>query len=376
MGSARRVQPVPRAFASTTAYCCLVAVLLVVPSGAGAQEEELPEGGPDWVPSIGVGFGIYSRDVTGRIEGVRTGTYFPRFQGQNLAPVTVTKGFVTLTQAEPQSSSSLGNARKCTTNVNTYRAPQPNGLVGICGPFEDVGNESLDGGAPSFHAQLLGPSWRSAPLSPRPFLQGMFALPISSRTIAHDGFKVSDFDTISSEPQVRIEMSAQPKSFWQAGGGVALKLPWERYDVRAKLGLGFSQEQIDVTTKSWVAVRKSTPSICPDDPPIPPGGVNPPIVAPLTEQKNTMNIQSITPSIGLEADVARFGPVMVSVSADTFFSVALSGTDQTFESFDSARKGCNFDGSGTGQVAHSFKADDLQIFGTIGVRFGWVGYGR
>jgi hypothetical protein len=375
MGRARRVLSVSRAVPAATASCCLVAAWLALASGAqgqeagaqpaGAQEEALPEDGPDWVPSFGVGFGIYSREVKATVEGARNNvSYIDPISGQR---IPVPKAFLTLSTTKPTTVSALGNPRLCVPSGN---------LAGWCGPFEDAGKENLDGGATSFHAQLLGPRWRSAPLSPRPFVQGMFALPISSRTLAHDGFKPVDFPTIGREPQVRIEMEAEPKNFWQAGGGVALKLPWERYDVRAKLGLGFSQEEIDVTTKSWLAVRRSQPSICPDDPPTPPGQANPPIIAPLTQQKNSLSIQSITPSIGLEADVARFGPVQLSISADTFFSVALSGTKGAFENFDSARQGCNFDGKGTGQVAHSFEADDLQIFGTVGVHFGWVGFER
>lgn len=345
--------------------------MLLVPCAAGAGEEaEAPRTLPGWIPSIGPGFGIYSRDVKASAQGLIQKDRIGVENGQIVIVPKVENGFRTgqLTSA----------VYTCTRGSSAFPYLEvPPLQAGVCGPFQDSNTSALDGPGISANGQLLTPAWSTAWLAPRGFVQGGFAWPLQSRTLAASGFKDPPVRT-GGEPGLRIQTKGDPNYFWWAGGGVAFQLPIESYTVRAKLGLAYMEESVDAVSRIDQFVGVDTEG----EP-----------VKKIVKGTQNLTIRSIAPSIGLEADLARFGPLVIGLAADTMFSIALSGTnastapedcaDQSlqFESFaclsspgTQSQPGAPFVPSGNG--AFGFKADTLHIFGSVSIRFSWVGTGR
>jgi hypothetical protein len=334
------------------AVLSLVSLVALADPG-GAAEEGGTDGGPDWIPSLGAGFGIYSRGYEARVSGDQVVNRLGLdANGQIIVVPFVQNGFFTTTRGSGVPTFRGYNCSRGSSAFPWLELPQPDGSVpaGVCGPFDGKSDDSLDGGAPSFNAQLLGPVWDGMPLRPRPLFQAGLAWPTDSRNIAEEGVKVSDFDTVA-EPAVRLELDADPSLFWWIGAGAALELPIERYSTRLKFSLGYMEDEVEL--KGSVANDFGT-------------GIQ------FNKSTQTLVVRSIAPAIGLEADLARFGPLMLTVSADTIFSVALSDTSAVML----VPAPPSNTGAPTGTATMTYEGEDLLIFGGVQFRFGWMGFER
>jgi hypothetical protein len=411
---------------SRTLLLPVLLTLALAPSLARAEagdEEESEESGidwTDWIPSIGPGFGVYSRDFEAR-AGSATPDIIQCTGEQNpdneVIPGNPTCRFFGLrTQLLAPSPFSFGITQpvtyQCTaTAAGPFRVP-PLG-PGWCGPYDGQSDEALDGASVAFHTQLLGPAFRFLPAEPRLLFQGGFALPQDSRVLAADGLKARDYPTAGQDPRLRIELNVKPQQSWWIGGGVAFRLPIDRYTVRAKLSVHYTQEDFDTVGSISQALRPGitctptnlnrcdtdlvytdtsgntvVPGLEREDQPEPvnedgvPIRTNLPVsfgdyVVGTVQAGDDVTIRSITPSVGLEVDVAQFGPVMVGVSADTFLSVALSDVGTSFGLSAPGQQGSSIAGvQPSGPGAFSLQGDDLHIFGVISVRFSWMGFDR
>jgi hypothetical protein len=213
-------------------------------------------------------------------------------------------------------------------------------------------------------AQLLGPSLASLPLRPRPFVHGGIGWTFDSRTIVETGYNPSSFDNIGTQPRIQTRMRSNPEYLWYVGGGVALQLPVEFTPVFLKIGGHYSQNRVD-------AVASVTRGF------IDPEGNSVPVTNEITDEMNT---PGAGPSVGIEAEIWRFGPVALQFVADVLFSFPLSDTEATIAVDEPLGPGevyCkdapNVFGCVSPAVFH-YDADNIQYYGVASLRFGWVGY--
>jgi hypothetical protein len=293
---------------------------------------------PNWVPSVGLGFGIQSREINGNIDAIL-------FTNQTGQPPSVSV--------------------PCQTQALGIPPPFPQ-FVGFC-DMGDSSNRTSDGGALALSGQLLGPPWKSAPwkLRPRPFVHGGLAFEFDSRTIVEVGINPSSFQNAGVDPLAHTRLRANPNWIAYGGGGVALQLPIEFTPVFLKLGAVFTEEQLD----SVGTIDRGT------------NGANNKIFSLSNERTEALKIPGIGPSVGVEAEVWRFGPIALQFVADLLVSFPLSDDKTSFDLDEPFLPGdppsCVTNPSAVPCVnpAHfQFKADNPSFFGFASLRFGWVGY--
>jgi hypothetical protein len=289
----------------------LLAGALLDARAAFAQEETLPA----WIPSVGIGPGIHSRAAEGTVDGL-------------------------------MKTSAVG--------PNTQI---PCDLQGFC-LFYDQDERNIDGTAVGVSAQLLGPSAPTWPLRPRPFVQAALIRPFASRVLAESGYQPSDFDANGQEPDLQLELNADPQLLWYTGGGAALQLPFER-PVFIKLGAHYMEERLDMLGRIQRNVDNTTP--------LPEG-----------RKKEELTVRSIGPDIGLEVEVFRFGPFAAQLSADVLLSFPLNSLADTFQA-DQPLTPAEIQQIELGLLQppepadFTYDAENVHIFGTVWIRFAWLG---
>ena len=324
----------------------LLGALLSLPGGAPRAAEEEDRGGVDWwgdwIPSVGLGGGLMSRETEGSIGGGVSD-----FQVGIFGDVTVVEHGVRTDGTDSQ--------------LTTCIVGQERDNGALC-EFYDESSTSVDGFVLTPSVQVLGPALNPLPMRPRLLFQGGYGFPYVSRTVSAAGFKPVTFDDLGAEPKVRLQLKGDQQYFWWVGGGVALQLPFDRYRTWLKLSASYSEEEIEAVARmdSFFAALGNSPL----------GSRN---------VRQTLLIRSISPGIGLEAEVGSIGPVSFSISADTLISIALEndGSDFTDDAGNallvSPTLGPNVPG---GPIEASYQPDDLSVFGILSVRFNWIGFER
>jgi len=313
-GSSPRLR---RIAASATALA-----LITTASRAEEQEQELPS----WIPSVGLGFGIQSREIDGNIDAFLLG------------------GTITPTNFVCQGSP-----------PNNPNLPP---ITGIC-DLSTSDSRASDGAAFDISGQVLGPSLSSVWLKPRPFVHGGFAFEYDSRTIAEAGENPGSFDVNGQEPDLRTRLRANPDYLWYAGGGIALQLPIEFTPVFVKIGAHYLEERMDAVGSIDQGTGETTVLH--------------------SEVKKTLKIGGVGPSVGVEAEVWRFGPVGLQATADMFVTFPISGTDANMDldqpdhdPFPSCSANPNV--PCVPPANFDFNADNIHYLGVASLRFAWLGY--
>jgi len=296
-------------------YVAIAAGALLGARGVAAEDEEPL---PDWIPSIGVGPGIHSRQAEGTVEGLMK------------------------TETSPNSNPSF----VCFEG-------------GFC-EFFDNDERDIDGSAVGVSAQLLGPSVASWPLRPRPFIQAAWVRPFSSRVLAEDGFQPQDFTSNFGEPDVQLELNADPQMMWYVGGGGALQLPFER-PIFIKLGMHYAEERLDILGR----VQRGT-DVSNSHPPAT-------IMLPEGRHKDKLTVRSLGPDIGLEVEVYRFGPIAAQLSADVLLNFPINSVKNTFDVDEPLTQAEIDQGLHVDPAVFTYDAENVQYYGTIYIRFAWLG---
>jgi hypothetical protein len=305
---------------------------------SGDYESSLGEFGlPDWIPSIGVGAGVQARDGEA--------------------------SFGTLLRSDtPGTNENSYNCR----NATVFGVPNP--FTQSC-DFVDDSEDTVDGASLPLSLQLLGPSLDDLPfgLRLRPLLHGGYSWNYSRRILAEAGNEVVDFDGNGQEPDLRVEVEAENVSFWWSGAGIAVQLPLER---PAFLKIAANYHEQDTRVFSRIDRRNT-------------------LATTRVREKDTLTIRGIGPSIGLEAEVARAGPLSFGVSADFLLTIPLSGADEQYQlsqqTLLSPFELSMADACAPGEVAtfqdfcfDNFDTDvDLDnpfYFGSVQVRVSWIGW--
>jgi hypothetical protein len=309
-----------RRFAASASALALA--LLATASRAEEQEQDLPS----WIPSVGLGFGIQSREIDGNIDAFLLG-------GTVAAATVPCQGLPPFNPALPP-------------------------ITGIC-DLSASDNRASDGAAFDISGQVLGPSLSSIWLKPRPFVHGGFAFEYDSRTIAEGGENPGSFDVNLQEPDLRTRLRANPDFLWYVGGGVALQLPIEFTPVFLKIGAHYLEERMDAVGSIDQGVGENDVLH--------------------VETTKSLKIGGAGPSVGVEAEVWRFGPVGVQAAADLLVTFPLSGSEaqMDLDQPDHAPfPSCADDPDVTCvEPAHfDFDADNVSYLGVASIRFAWLGY--
>jgi hypothetical protein len=325
------------------------AAFLASSLGAPAlADEPLREGElPNWIPSLGIGIGIQSRDVRGTIDNptnpfAQFAVANPLFGGAFLKGDTV--------RDEPQ-----------------FRCRSTGQFAGFCFYYDDQ-SEAVDGTTLPLGMQLFGPP---EPFFGRlrPFAQGAFAFDFNNRVVASSGFKPAGFAAAAQGgfPTLRVELEVDPDYTWWAGGGLAIQMPVD-LPVFLKLGFNYSEQRMDLEGSIWRGYSVNTPNE----------------FAERTSSSDELTIKSWGPSFGLEAEVWRIGSLAMNISADLLIFYPRSGTDARF-SLEQPREDpprgadppyCGTPNAPTNclQPARlSIDADETQYHGSIMLRFTWLG---
>jgi hypothetical protein len=325
----------------------LAAALISLPAVAGAAGEE-DRGGVDWrrdwIPSVGLGGGFLSRENDASIGGGVSDFQVNPFGGVSV----IEHGVRTDTNPAAAVTETCIQGQVLPANA------------GLCEYF-DEGTSALDGFVLTPSVQLLAPALNPLPLRPRLLFQGGYGFPYISGTMAADGFKPISFEALGAEPKVRIQLKADQQSFWWVGGGLALQLPFDAYRTWLKLSVSYSEEEVEAVARIDTLFDSSGAGF---------GSRN---------VRQDLLIQSISPGIGLEAEVGSLGPMSVSISFDTLISIALQNDGTTFT--DEAGNPLLFAPNVSantpgGPILASYQPDDIGVFGGITVRFNWIGFER
>jgi hypothetical protein len=302
----------------------LIFTLGMLPASKALGEEEADL--PPWVPSLGIGAGIQARAIDGTIDAFL-------FDG-TLSP-----------------------------NLVSDCIPGGNVFEGFCDMSADE-SRTLDGGTLGGTLQLLGPSLASLPLHPRPFVHGGFFWNFDSRTIADEGFNPSSFETNFSEPDLRTRLRGNPEYMWYTGGGVALQLPFESRAVFVKVGAHYLEDRVEVVGQ---VDRGFT--------------VGDTVNTVTNEFTDELTIKGVGPYLGVEAEIARFGPLTLNFVSDVLMTFPLSGTDSQFSIEEPFGGGdppsCTVSPGALPCVLpaqFSYDADSIHWLGFAGLRFSWIGF--
>jgi hypothetical protein len=281
-----------------------------------SAEEIYSDDLPDWIPSISIGAGIYSREVDGVAEGE-----------------ILSNGSTQSTQIPCRSTDTS--------------------LV-LCTIFTK-GSEEVNGFSLQVQGGLLGPAWEDGPWRPRPFVQGGYGFPFKKRRITTEGQKTDDFDSNGLEADIRVELLGDPQHFWWIGAGVAFQLPVETYPTWIKLGVNYIEDKVDAVGRVYQTIDFDADNKLISHPP--------------SRVSKGLRLSNIGPSFGVEALVARFGPVAIGFSADFFFGFPVGSTKKRF-----AVEAPGFKAPPTGgPIIYKYDADSPWFFGNAGLRFVWIG---
>ncbi len=287
----RRVDPTPwRGMALATAFTAALAVCLVLTPGhahaeLGVEDESGEPLGefelPDWVPSVGFGFGLQAREVDSEFTAF--------LKSDNAGAVNT-----------------AFNCRRSLFGINPDS--------GVC-DFEEQEERTLDSGSLPGDLQLLGPAWRGDlpyGLSIRPMLRAGAAWTFSRRVIASQGFEQPDMESNTPNADLRVEIEAEPRWFWYTGLGAAIQLPFER-PTFLKISGVYHEQRVNVFSRvdRGFEVNNVLESIS------------------RIEDEDEVTIRGIGPSIGFETEVARIGPVAFSFAGDVMVTFPVSGTDSS-----------------------------------------------
>jgi hypothetical protein len=279
----RRVGPTPRRGAALVPLLLAAAALgaTLAPDHARA---ELGEGSslgeyelPDWIPSVGFGFGIQARKAEG--------------------------GFAALLKSD-SADRELFNCRASIFGINPDAES--------CDFFQQD-EETVDGGTIPGGLQLLGPAWSGDlpfGLSIRPLVHAGAAWNFDRRLIARQGFEQPDMEVNGVEADLRAEIEGEPRWFWYTGIGTAIRLPFER-PTFLKIAGNYHEQRVNAFGRVDRGQSVGTTFL----------GVN------RLEEEEELTIKGLGPSIGLETEVARIGPVSFGFAADLMITFPLSGTD-------------------------------------------------
>ncbi|HEX5068141.1 MAG TPA: hypothetical protein VFY49_18620 [Myxococcota bacterium] len=302
-----------------------LAVALLAPPAPAEEEKELPS----WIPSVGLGVGIQSRDIDGSIDAI-------------LATDAVSSSVLPC-QGQPP--------------TNPFLPP----FTGRC-DVSASDSRASDGAAFDISGQLLGPALSSVPLKPRPFVHGGFAFEYDSRTIVEQGFNPGNFDKLFGEPRIHTRLRANPDSLWYAGGGVALQMPIDFTPVFVKFGAHYMEERMDAIATIDRGIGSADEFIS-------------------AESTESLKIGGAGPSFGVEAEVWRFGPVGVQFVADVLMTFPLTGSDARFQLQEPGAEPPACTPSDDPNVVNcvepsnfDFDADNIHYLGVATFRFAWLGY--
>jgi hypothetical protein len=294
----------------------------MLPSSVLGDEAALPA----WVPSLGIGFGIQARQVDGTIDALL-------FDG---------------------TISTMIEASCFTTGP----------FAGFCNMGADD-SRTQDGATLGGSLQLLGPSLASLPLRPRLFAHGGFFQGFDSRTIAESGQNPSAFINNGQEPDLHTRLRGNPEYMWYMGGGIALQLPIESRPVFVKIGAHYLEDHVEVVG------RIDRGFVVPGDE----------IETRSAEFSDDLTIPGIGPFLGIEAEIARFGPVALDFVGDVLMTFPLSGTDSQFSIEQPFGGGdppsCTVSPGAVPCVSpaqYTYDADSLHWLGFVGLRFSWIGF--
>jgi hypothetical protein len=313
--------------------------------------EPLPEGElPNWIPSVGLGFGIQTRDMRGTISNPQNP--FAQFSGLN--PI-------------------FGGAFLKTDTIVTeprFACRSAGQFAGFCFFFDDQ-TQAVDGATLPLGLQLMGPPAPVIPGRIRPFIQGAYAFDFESRVVASSGFKPAGFPVAAPDqfPTLRLELEVSPVSTWWAGGGLAIQAPIDM-PLFLKLGFNYSQQDLDLQGNIWRGFNVNNPNQFTER----------------TSVDGDMTIKSWGPSFGLEAEVWRIGSLAMNLSADFYVFLPRSGTD-AFMTLQQPRvsgglnpeplpcTGNPGDATNCLQPAQfRIDADETQYHGSIMLRLTWLGF--
>jgi hypothetical protein len=324
-----------RTAAPCAALLAISALLGPAAMGETLKEDELP----NWIPSLGVGFGIHTRDVSARIDN--PSNPFAQFAGINPA---------------------FGGAF-LPTGVPINEAPffcRPAGqFTGFCFFFDDD-TTAVDGGSVPLGGQLIGPAEPFLGVV-RPFVHGAFAIDFDSRVIAASGLKPAGFPTAGRKPRLRIQLEARPEHTWWVGGGLAVQIPIDR-PLFLKLGYAYSQHQMELEGSIWRNIV-----------------INNQDTIERLNNYDELKIKGAGPTFGLEAEVWRIGSLAMNLSADLLVFFPSSGTDARFEVNTPLSAGevyCSAPNPPSNCVQPAFltvDADETQYHGSLTLRLTWLG---
>ena len=315
-----------RSSATTTLATVAMWTLLLAPFGAAAlpPEEEDGDSQPWIIPSFALGVGVYTRDIESSAFGV-----FSDSAG-------------TLVLRDPR-------------EALVFPFQEPTGAQRTT---------ALDGQAIPFTLQFATKDF-DLPGKPYIWFHGGYMEPFRSRTLAQDGDKPEDFDTNPVFSQgctifvedcpgdTRLQIKASPDSYWFIGAGAAARLPLDFAPVWVRLGVSYMEEEITYRGTIFQTFDQTNP------------------IVPATFLEDEVTIRSISPTIGLEAEVARVGPIAISILGETFLSIALDNEERSF-SFQAPGQGFPDNPNG-GQGNFTFDPDTLHVFGGAHLRFSWIG---
>jgi hypothetical protein len=311
-------------------------------AGAAQASDVLKDGEfPNWIPSLGAGFGLQSRDVHARIDNPDN----PFAQFASLNPI-------------------FGGAFLKTDIVNSeprFRCRPSGQFAGFCFFLADA-TEALDGGTLPLGGQLIGPAEPFLGLV-RPFIHGAYAIDFDSRVIASSGFKPGGFPTTGPLPKMRVQVEARPQSTWWAGGGIAVQVPID-IPVFLKFGYNYSKHEMDLEGDIWRGIV-----------------INNEDAIRRTNAKDDLSITSWGPSFGVEAEVWRIGQIAMNLSADLLVFFPRDGTDTRFSLEQPRTSGdppqCSSSPNPPSNCLQpaffSVDADETQYHGSLSLRLVWLG---
>ena len=335
-------------------------LLLVISCGfplriaADAGDEEAGVDWSNWTPSITLGLGIVSQDLSTKIFG----------------------GFAQLKDVGTFDPDIFGTPGEvfCRARIKTAQA---NGCI-----FDftaDTGSSLADPAIP-FGVTFLSPAIRDFPGKPRAFFQAGYGFPQGGDT---------ELATVNSAPRlnrtgtsllpleakdVNVFVFSKPVGFWWAGVGTSFSVPMGEYDVEIKPSINYLGE----TIKSEVIVEEHIPRL--GDP----AEALPDPVTGIIGQTfyHTSNVSKdvyhgIAPGLGLNIELGRRGPVAIGLYADSLFGIFFEERTASFSSVSKpipahpTAVGREFDVPGRGEVRLRF--DRYTIVAHAGLRFSWVG---
>ena len=292
------------------AFAAAAALLVALQPAAADDGSTANAGGidwSDWTPSITLGVGIMSSDVSSSIFGG-----FAAQPAFDFNPI-----------AEPNSATDIygrANGDYCDSRKNLFEIRDTQTSFRCVFDLTESKSFTIASAVVPIGLELKGPVLPNLPGGGRLFFQGGFGFPqksIKEYAVVRGGKRGDPLRDILKVTELATYTTGESKGLWWAGAGLAFTVPFGEYDITVKPSMNYYGDILKHTVTHFEKIRE-----------FPIETVNPITGGVLkrfrTVHRDTTTFHAVAPGLGFDVELGRRGPIAVGVYINALVALFLS----------------------------------------------------